>query len=150
MTLAPSSANRSAVARPMPPPPPVMKATLPMSRPIAVLSNMPRPWGVALIQLRLEPHRHMVGGLLPGARMPVDAGGKKPIGRLRGGQDVIDADAVVLLPGPGLIVPERVDPGLGQTCAHDVGEPEVEKSAVGRAGLGLIECVAHPGLGVLG
>jgi hypothetical protein len=31
-TLAPSSAKRSAVARPMPPPPPVMNATFPASR----------------------------------------------------------------------------------------------------------------------
>src|SRR5262245_56607032 len=102
MTLAPSSANRSAVARPMPPPPPVMKATLPRSRPIAVLAKMPRP-SASLIQRRLEPHRHMVRGLLPGARMLVDAGAEKPIGRLRGGQNVIDADAVILSPGPGLI-----------------------------------------------
>jgi hypothetical protein len=31
-TFAPSSANRSAVARPIPPPPPVMNATLPARR----------------------------------------------------------------------------------------------------------------------
>jgi hypothetical protein len=33
-TFAPSSTNRSAVARPMPPPPPVMNATFPASRAI--------------------------------------------------------------------------------------------------------------------
>src|SRR5262245_35858744 len=38
-TLAPSSANRSAVARPIPPPPPVMKATLFASLGIAASSS---------------------------------------------------------------------------------------------------------------
>src|SRR5262245_13653217 len=37
-TLAPSSAQRSAVALPMPTPPPVIKATLPASRAIAFAS----------------------------------------------------------------------------------------------------------------
>src|SRR6185437_1082471 len=37
-TLAPSSANRSAVARPMPPPPPVMNATLPANRAMRLYS----------------------------------------------------------------------------------------------------------------
>src|SRR5262249_44755256 len=152
ITLAPSSAKRSAVARPMPPPPPVMKATLPTSRPmafpLAYAARLQRR--VGLIQLRLEPHRHMVRGLLPAARVLVDTGGEKPIGRLRGGQNVIDADAVILLPGTGLIIPERVEPRSRQPCAHDVGETEIEESAIGRAGLGLIEGVAAPGLGVLG
>src|SRR5262245_12675181 len=111
ITSATAPASLSVVARPMPPPPPVMKATLPTSRPMAALSRTPRACQrrVGLIQLRLEPHRHMVRGLLPAARVLVDAGGEKPIGRLRGGQNVIDADAVILLPGTGLIIPERVE-----------------------------------------
>ena len=92
----------------------------------------------------------MVGGLLPAAGVLVDAGGDEPVGRLRRGQDVVDADAVVLLPGARLIVPERVDAGPRQAGAHDVGEPEVQERAVGGAGLGLVERIAGPGIGVLG
>ena len=43
--------------------------------------------------------------------MLVDAGGDEPVGGLRRQQQMVDADAVVLLPGAGLIVPEGVEAG---------------------------------------
>ena len=41
--------------------------------------------------------------------MLVDSHRLQPVGSLRRQQQVVDADAVVLLPGAGLIVPEGVD-----------------------------------------
>ena len=58
---------------------------------------------------QLDPDGHVVGWLFPAAGEFVDAGRSKPIGCLGRSQDVVDADAVVLLPGAGLIIPERKD-----------------------------------------
>ena len=63
------------------------------------------------LNVELDPCRHVIRRLLPGAGETVDAGGDEPVGRLRRQQQMIDADAVVLLEGAGLIVPERVDAG---------------------------------------
>src|ERR1043166_3837167 len=60
------------------------------------------------LDIQVDPDRHVIGGALPGAHVLVDAGGEEPVGRLRRHQHVVDADAVVLLPGAGLIIPERV------------------------------------------
>ena len=57
-------------------------------------------------------NRHVVGRLFPSAHVLVDAGADEPVGGLRRQQHMVDADAVVLLPGAGLIVPERVEAGL--------------------------------------
>ena len=62
------------------------------------------------LQIELDPDRNMVGWLFPGAHMLVDAGGGQAVGGLRREQQMIDADAVVLLPGAGLVVPERIEP----------------------------------------
>src|SRR5437588_38834 len=60
------------------------------------------------LNIEIDPHRHVVGGALPGAHVLVDTGGEEAVGRLGRHQHVVDADAVVLLPGARLIVPERV------------------------------------------
>ena len=57
--------------------------------------------------------------------MLVDAGGGEPVGGLRREQHVVDADAPVLLPGAGLIIPERVEAGVVADGADRVGQPEV-------------------------
>ena len=62
------------------------------------------------------------------------------VGGLRRQHQMVDADAVVLLPRPGLIVPEGVEPRLVRGRADGVGEAEVRPgrgsgrgSAAGRA-----------------
>jgi hypothetical protein len=42
--------------------------------------------------------------------MPVDADLDQSVGRLWRQQEMIDPDPIVLLPGAGLLVPERVEP----------------------------------------
>ena len=51
----------------------------------------------------------------------------KPVCRLRRKQNVVDANAVVLLPSARLIVPERVRTGLGVAGAESVGQTEISK-----------------------
>ena len=62
----------------------------------------------------LGPDRHVVGGLFATARldlsMPQATRRSAACGRQ---QDVVDADAAVLRPGAGLVVPEGVDSGRG-------------------------------------
>src|SRR5437588_241510 len=58
------------------------------------------------VEIQLDPDRNVVGRLLPGAHVLVDAGGDEAVGRLRRQQQVIDPDTVVLLPGARLIIPE--------------------------------------------
>ncbi len=85
-----------------------------------------------------------VGRFLPAADMLVDAAGDKLVGRFRRQQQVVDADAVVLLPGAGLIVPEGVLPlphvagaeGVGQPRRHELGELRPRPRQV--------QCIARP------
>src|SRR6266545_8048974 len=78
----------------------------------AVRKTMTRHWSgapPALRQIQLAPHRNVVGRVGPAAFGLVDAGGGEPIGGLRREQEVVDAQAPVLRPAAGLVVPERVD-----------------------------------------
>ena len=59
--------------------------------------------------------------------MLVDAGGDQPVGGLGREQQVIDANAVVLLPGAGLIVPEAVEAASVRGRAHGVRQAEVRQ-----------------------
>ena len=86
----------------------------------------------------------MVAGLLAAAIFLVDPGVEQPVGGLRRQQRMIDADAIVLLPRTGLVVPERVDAAGGMEGAQRVGEAEVENRAVLRPGLGLEQRIAGP------
>src|SRR5262245_5880960 len=106
----------------------------------------PNIWSAS--NLYLDPDRHMVGRLLPSARKAIDACGGDSVGGLRREQKVIDADAIVLLPGAGLIVPERVDAGVRIDGADGVREPESEQGPVGSPALRLEQGVVPPGVGI--
>src|SRR5262249_31406063 len=71
--------------------------------------------------------RNVIGGFLPGSDMLVDADVREPVRRLRREQQMVDADAVVLLPGARLIIPERENAPLVIGGAQGVGEAEVEQ-----------------------
>ena len=64
----------------------------------------------------------MIRRLFPASRKTIDSRGGHAVGGLRRQQQVVDADAVVLLPGPGLIVPECVDPGARMAGAYRIGQ----------------------------
>ena len=78
--------------------------------------------------------------------MAVDAGIDQPVGGLRRQQQMIDADAVVLLPGAGLVIPERVEVGCVADGADGVGEAEIGQRAELLAGLRQKQRVLDPGL----
>jgi len=82
-----------------------------------------------IAELELDPHRHVIGRLFPAADMLVDAGGGQRVGGRRRQQQMVDADAPVLLPGAGLVVPERVEPRPIGGGADGLGEAEVEEGA---------------------
>src|SRR5665647_3933894 len=96
--------------------------------------------------IQIDEHRHVVGRLVPGAHVIIDAGVGQPVGGLRRQQQVVDADAVVLLPGPGLVVPERVQVGSIAGGADGVGEAEIQETAEFLPGLRQEQRVLHPGL----
>ena len=85
----------------------ILRAALLRGRP---RSATPRITDLRLrrLQIEIDPHRDVVRRLLPGADVLVDADAGQPVGGLRRQQQMVDADAVVLLPGAGLIVPEGV------------------------------------------
>src|SRR4029077_5616738 len=63
------------------------------------------------IDREVDPHRNVVRRLFPTANLRIDAGRLQAVSRLRRQQKVIDSDPVVLLPCPGLVVPERIEVG---------------------------------------
>src|SRR6266700_509825 len=81
------------------------------------------PW----LEREIGYDRDMVGRLFPSADMSVDIYFDKPIRRLRGQQEVIDADAVILGPGSGLVVPECVEAAGVAAGADRIGQPEAAK-----------------------
>src|SRR5690606_9416853 len=85
-------------------------------------------------------------GLRPGARTLVDAGRDEPVGGARREQVMIDADAVVLLPGASLIVPESVMPRRVLTGAERVRHAEIDETSEGAPGLRLEQGVIRPRL----
>jgi hypothetical protein len=62
---------------------------------------------------------------------------------------MIDADAVVLGPGTGLVVPECVGFGFVIDGTQGVGKAEILELPEGIAGFGTKQCVALPDLGVV-
>ena len=93
----------------------------------------------------IDDHRHVVGRLFPSTDMPIDGRADEPVGGLRRQQDMVDADAVVLLPGAGLIVPEGVEVGAVAAGAHRVGQPEIDERPKSFPGLRQEQRVAYPG-----
>src|SRR5688572_4331720 len=61
-----------------------------------------------LLEIEIRPDRHVVRRLLPGAHVAVHADMGQAVAGLRRQQQVVDPDTPVLLPGAGLVVPERV------------------------------------------
>ena len=79
----------------------------------------------------------------------IDLAGLEPVGRLRRQQQMIDAEALVLLPGARLIVPERVAMRLVVAGAEGVGQAEIDERLECRAGLGAEQRILDPGGGVV-
>src|SRR5579871_3058947 len=72
---------------------------------LAALRKNPSLYG------ELDHDRHVIGRLVEGPGALVDGRRGEPVGGERRQEHVVDADAVVLLPGAGLIVPEGVVAG---------------------------------------
>ncbi len=94
---------------------------------------------------KLDKDRHVVRGLLPAPRRGIDLAGLKPVGRLRRQQQMVDAQALVLLEGAGLIVPERVAVRLVVAGAERVGQAEIDQRLEMRARLRPEQRIVHPG-----
>src|SRR4029077_20634554 len=60
---------------------------------------------------QVDPHGRMVGSLVAPAHLLVDRHRLQLVGGLRRQQQMVDADAIVLLPSARLIVPEAVEAG---------------------------------------
>src|SRR5579875_2735003 len=71
------------------------------------------------------PDRRVVGRLLFRARRLVDLAGLEPVRRLRAEHQVIDAQPLVAMPAPGLIVPEAVAMRLGMEGTERVDITEI-------------------------
>ena len=76
------------------------------------LPNQCNQPGRLIEKSKIRPDRHVVGWLLPAPHMLVDADAGEAIAGLRRQQQMIDSDALVLLIGPGLIIPESVLTGF--------------------------------------
>ncbi len=76
----------------------------------------------------------------------VDAAGLQPVGCLRRQQDMVDADAVVALPGAE-IIPEGVLAAFGMQGAEGVGIAQIFDPPQRRPGFRLEQRVLQPGLG---
>ena len=92
----------------------------------------------------------MIAGLVHVARVAMGLDPPQPVRGLGRQQGEVDADAVVPLPGAGLIVPEAVGPGRFAPHLVRVGQAQVLQGAEGLAALGLEQGVVGPGGGVLG
>ena len=57
---------------------------------------------------------------------------------------MVDAKPLVLLPGAGLIIPERVEPAFVRRRAQRVGVAEIDQALIGGAGLRQKQRVADP------
>src|SRR5690606_23186826 len=77
--------------------------------------------------LQLAPDGRVVGGPFSAARRLVDVAGDQPVRSLGAQHQVIDAQAHVLAPGPGLIVPERIADRVWVQGTIGVGEAEIQK-----------------------
>src|SRR5207237_853742 len=75
----------------------------------------------------------VIGGAVLRPRLLVDAAGGNPVGRMRRHQQMIDAQPLVAVPTPGLVIPEGIAVRLAVKDAVSVGQPEVKESAKPRA-----------------
>src|SRR5258708_4107649 len=79
------------------------------------------------LTIEIRPHRDMARGLFPAAHITVDPDIDQPVAGLRRHQQMIDAQAVVFLPGAGLIIPKCILAGCVGDGAQRVREPEAEQ-----------------------
>src|SRR6266481_3840568 len=95
-----------------------------------------RAAGTELRRLEIEigPDRHVVRRFFPGAHIAVDADIDQPVAGLRRQQQMVDPQAPVLLPGPGLVVPEGVLAGLVGHRSQGIGQPEAQERLEGLSG----------------
>ncbi len=84
-------------------------------------------------------------GFSQAAHIAVDADIDQPVAGLRRQQQMIDAQAVVFLPGAGLIIPEGVLAGRVGDGAQRVRQPEAEQRLEAFAGRGAEQGVVDPG-----
>src|SRR5580692_10400233 len=73
---------------------------------------------------QVDPHGCMVGGLVAGSHLLVDRDRLQLVGGLRRQEQMVDADAVVLLPGASLIIPKAVEARSVGGGAQGVDEAE--------------------------
>src|SRR5438270_12675004 len=83
----------------------------------------------------LAPDRGVIGGAVLRPRLLVDVAGGNSVGRMRRQQQMIDAQPLVAVPAPGLVIPEGIAVRLAMKDAIGVGQPEVEERAKPRARL---------------
>src|SRR6185437_2005061 len=95
------------------------------------------------------PHRRVVGPLVFAARPLVDVGVEQAVGGLRRAQQVIDAQALVAIPAPGLIIPEAVAMRLGMEDAERIDQAEVEEGAEAAARFRTAQRVVAPAGGIV-
>src|SRR5882724_10341477 len=111
------------------------------------LFRIPSSGGLRLCRLQVEvdPHRDVVRRLFPAAYIAVDSDIDQPVAGLRREQEVIDAQAMVFLPGARLIVPECVLSGGVGDGTQRVREPKAEQRLKAFAGGGTEQGVVDPG-----
>src|ERR1700691_2427255 len=99
---------------------------------------------------QVDPHGRMVGGLVPGSHLLVDRDRLQLVGGLRRQEQMVDADAVVLLPGGSLIIPKAVEARSVGGGAQGVDQAERYKLTELEAGRWQKQSVADPILGPRG
>ena len=67
------------------------------------------------------------------ADLGIDAAIGQQIGALRRQQEMIDADAVIAVPGAGLIIPEGIMAGALDPCPEGLGKAQIDDAAEGGA-----------------
>ena len=100
--------------------------------------------------VEFDPDGDVIGRFFATPDSAFDPAIFKQISSLRCQQVVVDANAVISLPGPGLVVPERVVFGASGAGAEGFCEAEVEEFSEGGAGLGAGKRVFLPDLGTGG
>src|SRR5204862_103498 len=103
----------------------------------------------AHLDFQLAPHRHMVGGFFPSPHVLVDAAGDEAVGGLRRQKDVVDADAAILLPAAGGVIPKRIELRLRVAGPDGVGVAEIFQPSERRPRFRLEQRVHQPILGLV-
>src|SRR5215471_11795252 len=84
---------------------------------------------IVRLDRELAPDRGVVRGAVLGARLLVDVACRDPVCRMRREQQMIDAQPLVAVPPPRLVIPEGVAVRLAVKHAVGVGQPEIDERA---------------------